>query len=215
MKKLPIIHHPNHAFSLVEVLVAIAILLLVVVQPMTMISQSNNSTAFANEQLVAFFLAQEGLEIVEKVRNDLYLQYFRQEITGSGGINNPMSRFRNSSSVQNVLGNCIGSNSDCGVQIANDGTVGAAISCSNANNNCRLYYQASNQRSKYVHGGGSAGAGQVLTPYTRTIRMIPQLQGGKLQEMQVISTVTWRTGSLISSQQVQLVTYLANIYDTD
>lgn len=213
MKKPKNKNHPNSAFSLVEVLVAISILLLVVVSPMTIVTQANNSTAFANEQLVAFFLAQEGLELVEKGRNDLYLQYFRQEFVGSGGISNPMNRFRSPAAAQNVFGNCIGR--DCGVQIANDGTIDTAVRCEASNNNCRLYYEEDNPRSKYVHGNASAGADQVLTQYSRKVRMEPKTTGSKLREMKVTSTVTWRTGSLIASQKVELVTYLSNIYDTN
>ena len=209
MKKLPLKFRNNHAFSLVEVLVAITILLLVVVTPMGIVSQANNSTAFANEQLIAFFLAQEGLEIVEKRRNDLYLQHF----VGSGSITNPMNRFRSTNTTTNVFGDCI--NRDCGVQIANNGTVATAIRCGSGNNNCRLYYQPNNARSKYVHGGSTPSSSQSLSPYTRKIRMEPTLNGSRLREMKVTSTVTWRTGSLIAGQQVELVTYLANIYDTN
>ncbi len=208
MKKLPTKFHNNPAFSLVEVLVAITILLLVVVTPMTIVTQANNSTAFANEQLVAFFLAQEGLEIVEKGRNDLYLQHFV-----TSGIANPMSRFLSPNTGTNIFGNCI--NRDCGVQIANDGTVSSAIRCAATNNNCRLYYQANSPRSKYVHGGATPTASQASTQYTRKVRMVPQVNGTKLLEMKVTSTVTWRTGSLIAGQQVELVTYLTNIYDTN
>ncbi|MFN3188394.1 MAG: prepilin-type N-terminal cleavage/methylation domain-containing protein [Candidatus Paceibacteria bacterium] len=208
MKKIPKNIHNNHAFSLVEVLVAITILLLVVVTPMGIVSQANNSTAFANEQLIAFFLAQEGLEIVEKGRNDLYLQHF----VGSGGITNPMNRFRSTNTTTNVFGDCI--NRDCGVQIGNNGAVGTVIRCTSINN-CRLYYDANNSRSKYVHVAGTPSSNQITTLYTRKIRMEPVVDGSKLQEMKVTSTVTWRTGSLIAGQQVELVTYLANIYDTN
>lgn len=201
--------HQNKAFSLVEVLVSITILLLVAVTPMTIVTRANNSTAFANEQLIAFFLAQEGLEIVEKVRNDFYLRHFQN----TSGYSNPMNRFRSSITGTNVLGNCI--NRDCGVQIGNNGAVATAIRCDSSNNNCRLYYQANNLRSKYVHGGSVPNSSQIITPYTRKIRMEPTSASSKLREMKVTSTVTWRTGSLIAGQQVELVTYLTNIYDTN
>ncbi len=209
MKKLPTKLHNNRAFSLVEVLVAITILLLVVVTPMTIVTQANNSTSFANEQLIAFFLAQEGLEIVEKGRNDLYLQHFRT----IGPLLTPMGRF-SATNNNNIFNWCLRSD-NCGVQIANDGTIAQAIRCDNSSNNCRLYYHASNQRSKYVHVTGTPTNNQIITPYTRKIRMEPQNVDGKLHEMKVTSTVTWRTGSLIAGQQVELVTYLSNIYATD
>lgn len=212
MKKLSSNIDNSRAFSLVEVLVAITILLLVVVSPMTVVTQANNSTSFANEQLVAFFLAQEGLEIVEKGRNDLFLSYFRQ---GSARITNPMGIFISGNSTTNIFGNCI--DGECGVQIANNGTIPTAINCQESNNNCRLYEQrtGANIRSRYVHGGTVPSTSQDITQYTRKIQMEPIMSGGKLREMKVTSTVTWRTGSLIAGQQVQLVTYLSNIYATD
>ena len=214
MNKLPTKNRGSHAFSLVEVLVAITILLLVVVTPMSIVTQANNSTSFANEQLIAFFLAQEGLEIVEKGRNDLYLQCFWQQTNGSGGITNPMNRFRSGNTSQNSLALC--NTGDCGVQISNTGTIAPAIRCAANNNNCRLYLHQGNARSKYVHGGTSPGSGQSLTQYTRKVRMEPSVgSNGRLQEIKVTSTVTWRIGSLIAGQQVQLVTYLSNIYDTN
>ena len=61
-------------FSLVETLVAISILLIVIVGPMTISMQSAKSSSFASEQVQAFFLAQEGLELAEKARDDLLLR---------------------------------------------------------------------------------------------------------------------------------------------
>ena len=49
-------------FSLVETLVAISILLIVIVGPMTISMSTAKSSSFASEQVQAFFLAQEGLE---------------------------------------------------------------------------------------------------------------------------------------------------------
>lgn len=49
-----------------ETLVAITILLIVVVGPMKIIISASNSTSFSGEQVVAFFLAQEGAEIAQK-----------------------------------------------------------------------------------------------------------------------------------------------------
>src|SRR3989344_1273934 len=74
-------------FSLVETLVAISVLLIVVVGPMTISMRTAKSTSFASEQVQAFFLAQEGLELAHKGRDDLLLQNF------AGTINNSWTRF--------------------------------------------------------------------------------------------------------------------------
>jgi prepilin-type N-terminal cleavage/methylation domain-containing protein len=197
MKKLHYIsNHDQRAFSLVEVLVSITILLLVVVTPMTIISRANNSTSFANEQMIAFFLAQEGLELVEKVRNDLYLQYFRTNPL----ITNPMTQFRST-----ALNHCYGT-SGCGLSLS--GGVVSQFACSGTN--CRVYRST----NRYVQST-SQPPGSTLTPFTRVVRMnATNSSSGRLRDVRVTATVTWRTGSLIAGQRVELVTYLSNVYDT-
>lgn len=56
-------------FSLVETLVAITILLIAVLAPMRIVSQSIKAAALAGEQLTATFLAQEGIESVARLRD--------------------------------------------------------------------------------------------------------------------------------------------------
>ena len=200
------IHHLQSGFSLVEVLVAITILLIVVTGPMTIMSRANNSTAFATEQATAFFLAQEGLELAQKGRDDLLLRYWERQINGAGGITNPMTRF------ELAYPACF-TPTGCGLTINNAAPALVTYqACSGLN--CLLYISISaTVRSMYVH----TAAGNTASPYTRTITMqrINNASSGRVQEFQVTSTVTWRTGSLIAGQKVELVTYLANVYDTN
>jgi len=202
MKKKPTQNHSKRAFSLVEVLVSITILLFVVVVPMTIVTRANNSTAFANEQLIAFFLAQEGLEIVEKGRNDLYLQYF-----ATGGIANPMTLFSRTSS-SGPFSTCYHSRG-CGISFDGSNTVTNFV-CSTSGANCRIYQTG----NKYVQAS-SQPTGSTISPFSRVVKMESSMSGSKLHEVKVTSTVTWRTGSLIAGQSVELVTYLTNIYDTN
>ena len=60
-------------YSLVEVLVAIAILMLAIVGAMTIASKGLQSSFYAREQNIAFFLAQEGTEAVMTIRNEFAL----------------------------------------------------------------------------------------------------------------------------------------------
>lgn len=81
------IHYSKQSgFSLVETLVAITILLVVIIGPMTISSSAAKSTSFASEQVTAFFLAQEGAELIEKARNDLLLEHFLVRILTRGLI---------------------------------------------------------------------------------------------------------------------------------
>ncbi len=199
-------------FSLVEVLVAITLLLLVVTGPMTIISRANNSTAYATEQINAFFLAQEGIELAQKSRDDLILTYFQRQIIGSGGITNPMARFTSTNSTA-PLRFCYAA-TGCGLTISDDGQDVDVKNCNTAGG-CRLYTDDDSDRSKYVHISTSPDSGQTETPFTRTIYMDKIMDRSSVREIKVTSVVTWRTGSLIADQRVELVTYLANVYDTN
>lgn len=192
----------NRGFSLVEVLVAITILLLVIVGPMQIIARSINSTNFATEQVNAWFLAQEGLELAQKGRDDLVLQNFKFQINPPGE-DTPMSQFLTR------YASCIGVNGACGLNIA-DGNIEPSVVDCNLVSNCKLYMDTTNERSSYKHT-----ATLVPSLYTRVIKMERFPASGTVREIKVTSTVTWRTGSLIANQKVEAVTYLFNVYDTN
>lgn len=193
-------------FSLVEVLVAISILLIAITGPMKILTSSNHSTEFATEQVNAWFLAQEGLELVQKGRDDLLLKYFLNQINGSGGTTTPFAQFQSDYRLCMSTGT-----KKCGLMISSNanGSVGIR-DCATVS--CRLYLDtANNVRPSYVHTAAPTGS-QTITPYTRTIEL--GLDPGNPKEIIATSTVTWRTGSFIVDQQVQAVTRLFNIYDT-
>jgi len=189
-------------FSLVEVLVAISMLLLVVVGPMQIIRQSSNSSQYATEQMIAYFLAQEGIELVQKRRDDLLLAYFQGQFASPPRNDSPMSQM-----LASPWSDC-GSEPGCGI----DARMVAPVRCNPGA--CLLRKSDGNVRDRYTHR--LLGVSLTPTPYTRRI-LIERLPAASdpIQEFRVTSTVEWRTGSLTGGQRVRLVTYLANIYDTN
>jgi Tfp pilus assembly protein PilV len=185
-------------FSLVETLVAITLLLLVIVGPMTIVSSSARSTSFSSEQVTAFFLAQEGAELMQKARDDMQLANYGQTgwtnftDTGSGGA------YRLCYANINSAG--------CGVTIRTDntGTLTAPVSCATLSN-CNLYLNTSgNIRSRFTHTATNA----TITPYTRRIF----LQNVNANEVKVVSRVTWKNGGIKAEQQVEVETRLFNTF---
>lgn len=191
-------------FSLVEVLVSITILLLVIIGPMQIISRSINSTNFATEQVNAWFLAQEGLELAQKGRDDLVLGDFQNKLSSGPGTN-PISQFLTNYAA------CFSADG-CGLTIGNGATSPVSVRpCGVINCRLQLTPSSAPDRASYVHDV----SGNTPTPYTRVIKMVrTPAAPANVQEIEVTSTVTWRTGSLISSQKVEAVTYLFNVYDT-
>ncbi len=198
------LHHNNQGFSLVEVLVAITILLLVMAGPMRVLTSSTNSTTYSSEQVVAYFLAQEGLELVQLGRDNLVLGDFKDIINSQNLEPSPWSRF------QTDFANCI--SGTCGLTTSNAAPTYTVTNCATLTN-CRLYLNTSTpaNRARYTH----ISTANTETPYTRTIKIgMITAANGRIQGAVATSTVTWRTGSLIASQKVELVTYITNVYDT-
>jgi len=70
-------------FTLVETLVAIALLTIAIVAPMTLTQQSLSSAYYARDQITAYNLAQEGIESVRAIRDGQILT-ISQTVDASG-----------------------------------------------------------------------------------------------------------------------------------
>src|SRR5690606_2434196 len=145
---------------------------------------------------------QEGAELVQKARNDLFNQYFLP----SGSNNDPWDDFTNTANGA-LFEECYES-AGCGLEISGDtnGNLRAPISCSGGSQ-CALNFNplASTVRSRYTH---KSNASYEATPYRRVITM-ENINGA---EVKVVSTVTWRSGNLRDEQSVSIETYLLNTY---
>jgi|AntRauTorckE6833_2_1112554.scaffolds.fasta_scaffold05290_5 prepilin-type N-terminal cleavage/methylation domain-containing protein len=186
-------------FSLVETLVAITILLVVVVGPMTISTSTARSTSFSSEQVVAFFLAQEGAEIAQMVRDDFLLN-------DTSDIQGGWNDFVRNESSNNFMYNCFQS-PGCLLELNTDsaGSIKNRTLCNDGN--CRLYVDIDGDtRSKYTHDS----SGNEPTPYSRIIKL--EEVATNPNEIKVISTVTWRTGNQRQSQSVSVETHLFNVY---
>lgn len=60
-------------FTLLETLVAVAILIMSLLGPFSIAQQSLKSAYYARDQVTAYYLAQEGIEFVRAVRDQNYL----------------------------------------------------------------------------------------------------------------------------------------------
>lgn len=192
MKKIS----PQSGFTLIETLVSITILLIVIAGPLAITSSSAKSSAFSSEQVTAFFLAQEGVELVEKARNDLLLTNF--------ATTNPDPWVDFTRINGGIYRNCyVSANpSGCDFTINRNST----LSLTNCASGCELYLNAArnNLRSRYTHSPGNA----TLTPFTRVIT----LELVNPNEVKITSKVTWRTGSIRASQEIIVESVLFNVY---
>lgn len=194
----------SSGFSLVETLVAITILLLVIVGPLTISSSSVRSTSFASEQVVAFFLAQEGAELIQKARDEFVLDHFKNPVTKP----TPWADFIN---INGTLRFCYTANG-CNLSINTDaaGSLRAPNSCS-GQDSCymTLATTTATTRARY---SAVTNSGRKI-PYTRKVRL--QYNPAYPNEVSVVSTVSWQSGFSRDEQQVSVQTTLFNVYGTN
>lgn len=191
----------HNGFTLVETLVSISILLIVIVGPMTISSSAAKSTSYSSEQVVAFFLAQEGAEIAQKARDDLILKNFLDTSDGAYRAT-PWADFTNDAT--GFYRNCFSARG-CALELNTDSTGSLKIptACTVAGG-CKLYLSTAGNRTSYTY----SVIGNIETPYTRAITF----QSISPDELKVTSRVYWQTGSRRQSQEAVVETYLFNVY---
>ena len=194
--------HKQAGFSLVETLVAITILLIVITGPLTLVSNSARSTNFANDQVMANFLAQEGLELAQAARDDLLIPTF----ASAGAPNAAWNAFTDTGSSGRYR-SCF-TTAGCGFdQNTNSSGTIVVYSCqTGGGTGCRLYPNTDPEaRSQYTH---VVPPSTVPSRYTRRVTMTQSLTG----QVEVVSRVTWRSDGQRAEQSVEAVTYLFNVY---
>lgn len=164
----------SSAFTLVETMVAVAIITIAVAGPMVTASRAALAANLSRDQLTASYLAQEGVEYVRMLRDQTYL---------TDKINN-VSNLSATAWHDFVLGskdtsitNC--RDSACTFDPAEK--VGfSLVPCSG--NACGPLYLANG-----IYTQKSDITGSVKTPFTRTI----QLTDRAINDERVVSTVSW------------------------
>lgn len=161
-------HMYKNGFTLIETLVAISILLIAIVGPMTVAQKGIKNAYFATEQVTAVFLAQEAIEAVRELRDDAALDAYDRSYT-----ENPTP----GDTDDWVPGSCAG-----GSACAYDSLDGDFQSCG-SNNNCILRFNSGTGRYTY-----EAPSTEVTdSPYTRTVVIGNSVNGGR----PITVTVSW------------------------
>ncbi len=159
-------------FTLIEALVAITVLLLSIVGPMAIAQTGMQSSIYAKDQIVAFYIAQEGVEIIRSIRDENALNrspWLTGIPLGTGGAD---------------CASAVG----CGIDIKNLNFIDCAASSNTA---CNIFYDedglsngAGNPRGIYSHD--SSGS---QTAYSRSIR----ITSVSATEVVVEAHVSWQS----------------------
>ena len=164
---------PSQGFTLVETLVAVMLLSVAVVAPMSLAARSLGSAYYARDQITAFYLAQEAIEALRSIRDSQILL-----IAGSS-----------SGAPPDIFGLIPHQNEPFMV----DGRKGdASTAITLCNGECDPL-----QTDNTLYGYPGVGDDPRLwtpTHFTRTVHAyaIP----GNADEIRVTVTVTWKTGAI-------------------
>lgn len=182
------INAQKNGYSLVEVLVAVTILLLAIISPMTIAAKGLQSAYYAREQATALFLAQEGIELIVAMRNDAYIAAIQ------GGDLAGAWDWQDSGSA--LAANDCFSSSGCNITLESTAvspTQGSAsITSCGTPGNCVLSFDANNARARYYSQPGTDE-----TKYTRTITLTRDGTDGVL----ITSIVSWDATIFAGAEQ--------------
>lgn len=175
---------------MIEVLVAVAILMLAIVGPITIAAKSLQSATYARQQNTAFFLAQEGITIANTLRNngglDAYTDANAEAWNWTG---------------QAALAPCFTA-TGCNIDFRDSTLLTNVVDCSTSATACDLLFSETAGRSVYQLVSGEA------TPFKRVLTF----QFAAADEVIVESRVSWGSTLLGGDQQVILNTSLFNLY---
>ena len=195
----------SRGYSLIEALVAIAVLMLALVGPITIAAKSLQSMFFAREQVTALYLAQEGIEAITALRNQYYIELLDGD--GVGDIGTP-----GVATDQWLQDNFQGGNATyrrCAQQGCNFNVTETAPNvehCVN-DNRCFMRQSSSEEGQFYVTSTDEADSS-----YRRVISVTPDSANGLLQ---VTVTVEWGSSLFASADnsvtlETTIVDYLRN-----
>jgi prepilin-type N-terminal cleavage/methylation domain-containing protein len=163
----------KRAFTIIETLVAISILLIALTGPLTIAAKGLSSSIYARDQITAFYLAQEGIEYIRNIRD-------------TNSLDSSLDR----SQWLNNLSSCIGAKCRIDAHLK-PGTAGAITSCAGDSNpdntlTCEPLMLDSGVSGIDLYDYSLNGAPSI---YTREIVMTKITD----DEYKIVSTVSWRS----------------------
>jgi prepilin-type N-terminal cleavage/methylation domain-containing protein len=164
----------NKGFTMVEMIIAVFIFTVSLTALMAISARGLKAANQAQKQVVADYLAIEGIEIVRNLRDAAFL-----------GSNTSLN-------WQNVFDQdgCLSDGGPCSFNL---GSGVALVPCSS----CTMYYNNTTSTYSYDSGGDTVDSG-----YTREIQLTPSTNNS--DEISVTVTVAWSNGEVVYSENLFL-----------
>ncbi len=186
--------HTQRGFTLVETLVAITILLLVIVGPMTAAQRGIQQSYFSNEQIIATFLAQEAVEGMRVFRDGSALDLL--DSSAPAGLES--TDWLYSGGTESIDSRCDGTQT-CSFDKTAGLSYQAFEPCSG--NSCEIVIDS--ETGEYVQGGTGSGTG-----FNRTVSIF---NDGN-DNVRVVSKVTWDSTVFGGEREVVVQSWIYDQY---
>lgn len=193
--------HKNQGFTILETIVAIAILLVAIAGPLTVAEKGLIAAVSSQDQLTASYLAQDLMEYVKNVRDDNLLnnRYWLTDIFSS-----PSSSGNCSPGTNNPSPAC-----DFDTETGNPAQP-TLVSCTtvviNSQDLCQIYLNQVNNLSSNVYYYTpyyDAGA-SIKTKFSRTFSVLPTDGLSTTATSSLVTvTVAWKTGNVANQVVIQ------------
>lgn len=169
-------HTKNSGFTIIETLVAITILMIAIVGPLTIAHKGLLAAVYSSQQVTASYLAQDAIEYIKNVKNN-------NIIAIEGGSASDWLRGLSAAGCNTVT-------SPCSVETVtgNPSTPNGIQPCI-PTTTCRLYISPTNG---YTHDNTSSG--NFITPFYRYFYVATD-STNPLNEAKMTVVVSWTTGT--------------------
>ena len=171
---------PQKAFTLVESMVAIAIVAIALVGPFTAVQSALSGSYIARDRLIAATLAQEGLEYIRSIRDNNYLSN-RSWTYGFSSSQNS----RNQCFGDNPTGYCTIDSTQGDFNISGNENAMIGYASNQVANMPPLYINSAQQYTQI-------STGNTATVFTRKVQL-QTIPDTVTHEMKVLVTVSWTT----------------------
>ena len=169
---MPRASRAQRGFTLIETLVAVMLLSVAIVAPMSLATRSLSSAYYARDQITAFYLAQEAIEAVRALRDSQILQITQSATASTLDIFGPIPHDNRAFTI------------DARKQYTEaDSPPLCGGSCPPLQTDGELY------------GYDICTDGSCDTYFTRAVQVRPVV-GSNNAEFRVTVTVTWKTGAI-------------------
>jgi len=175
----------HQGFTLIEAMVAITILLIGVIGPLSIASRGIADGLYASNQIAANYLAQEAIETVLWQRNN---DAYNADDT-TGWVTN-LDSLSSKCDVPSKPISCI-----VDARATTFSSIIKKETCLNAttlgNSACDLIYDSSSSVHQYVNPPDAVIDSTIGTIFRRRVYLVPFLIGSEIQELKVVVIVDW------------------------